>query len=72
MDEKGNPMVGDTILILLNASYKPVAFHMPRLMPGDVWDLLLETTGELAPTTFEAEELYKLQGRSLAVLKLRR
>jgi glycogen operon protein len=72
MDEKGNPMVGDTILILLNASYKPVAFHMPRLSQGDIWDLMLETTRELAPTAFEAEELYKLQGRSLAVLKLRR
>lgn len=72
MDERGNPMVGDTILILLNASYKPVAFHMPRLNQGDIWDLMLETTRELAPTSFEAEELYKLQGRSLAVLKLRR
>jgi isoamylase len=75
MDERGNPITGDTILLLVNAAHKPVAFHMPRLMQGDVWELMLETTSELsedAPTRYAGEELYKLQGRSLAVLKLRR
>lgn len=75
MDEKGNPIQGDTLLVLLNASFKPVAFHMPKLESGDIWDLVVETTGDLpdeASTCYEGETLYKLQGRSLAVLRLRR
>ncbi len=75
MDEKGNMICGDTILLLLNASHKPVAFHMPKLSPGDMWDLELETMGDLAEEaqkTYCGEELYKLQGRSLAFLRLKR
>lgn len=76
MDEWGRPIVGDTILLLLNASHKPVAFHMPRLEdPGDVWELMLETSQEQpedTPSTYQGEELYKLYGRSVAVLRLKR
>jgi glycogen operon protein len=75
MDERGNPIVGDTLLLLMNASWKPVAFHMPRLAPGDRWELLLETTGELTdetPMEYEGEELFKLQGRSMSILRLKR
>jgi isoamylase len=74
-DEKGEPIVGDTILMLLNGSWKPVAFHMPILMPGDAWELMLETVQdgpETEPSIFQGEELYKLHGRSLAVLRLKR
>ncbi|MCE3234274.1 MAG: glgX [Vampirovibrio sp.] len=75
LDEKGNLITGNTFLLLLNASHKPVAFHMPKLSSGDVWEQVIDTTGELpeaASSCFEGEELYKLQGRSLALLRLRR
>ena len=75
MDEKGNLITGDTLLILLNASYKPVAFHMPKLESGDLWEVVSETTNDLpadAPTSYMGETLYKLQGRSVALLRLKR
>jgi isoamylase len=75
MDDKGNPITGNTVLILLNASYKPVAFHTPKLNAGDIWEPVVETSGETVPeatSTYAAEALYKLQGRSLALLRLRR
>lgn len=75
LDEKGNIVSGDTLLLILNGSFKPVAFHMPRLNTGDIWEQLFETTGEVAeetPLSYSGEDVYKLQGRSLALFKLKR
>jgi isoamylase len=74
-DEKGNPMVGDTLLILLNASHDPVAFHMPKLELGAQWALVMETTGSFSKPTENQlfkESLYILQGRSVTLLRLQR
>jgi glycogen operon protein len=75
LDEKGTPIFGDTLLFMLNGSYKPVAFHLPKLNHGDTWELMFETTGDLTEDflqSFSGETVYKLQGRSLALLKLKR
>ncbi len=75
LDEKGNNITGDTVLMMLNGSFKPVAFHLPKLNSGDTWEPLFETTGDLpddAPASYHGEEVYKLQGRSLALFKLKR
>jgi isoamylase len=74
MDERGMPISGDTFLILLNSSPRPVAFHLPQLLPGDIWELVLETADEMESEEplFKAGDIYRLTGRSLTLLRLKR
>jgi isoamylase len=75
MDEKGIPIKGDSFLVLLNADYRSIAFHMPGLNPGDCWERVLDTSQEVTHEeahTFQGEDLYTLRGRSLALLRLKR
>jgi hypothetical protein len=41
-DEKGEPVVGDTILLLLNAHHETISFTLPALKEGQQWERLLE------------------------------
>ncbi|WMU93383.1 glycogen operon protein [Microcystis phage MaAM05] len=82
LDEKGNPVAGSTFLLVLNASHKPVAFHLPRLNRGDAWIQLFDTAStEQLPDDTEAREdealycgdaVYRLQARSLVLFRLKR
>ena len=74
-DEKGQPIVGDTFLLLLNAHHEPVPFVLPAHRARVRWDLVLDTREEdlgKRVSTFRVGESYPLDGRSLAVLRLRR
>jgi hypothetical protein len=71
MDERGRPVSGDTLLLLLNAHFEEVPFVLPRV--GDVhgWVRAIDTIASDPPECrFEGGARYPLQGRSLAVLKL--
>jgi isoamylase len=69
-DERGEPIVGDTLLVLFNAGDAPEPFTLPAPAAGERWDLLIDTAdpwqGErlLAP-----DECCGLQPHSLAVLR---
>jgi len=74
-DEKGQPVVGDTFLLLLNAHHEPVPFILPAHRARVRWDLVLDTREDdlgARGSTFRVGESYPLDGRSLAVLRLRR
>ena len=74
-DEKGQPVVGDTFLLLLNAHHEPVPFILPAHRARVRWDLVLDTREDdlgARVSTFRVGESYPLDGRSLAVLRLRR
>ncbi|HEY9746443.1 MAG TPA: hypothetical protein V6C99_09520, partial [Oculatellaceae cyanobacterium] len=72
MDEKGNPISGDTFLILLNGSPRPVAFQLPGITPNASWELVLDTTEEQEEgASFKAGDTYRLFGRSLSLLRLK-
>ena len=74
-DEKGQPIGGDTFLLLLNAHHEPVPFVLPAHRARVRWDLVLDTREEdlgKRVSTFRVGESYPLDGRSLAVLRLRR
>ncbi len=69
----GRAVVGDTLLVLLNGGFGPLAFTFPQLPCGPVrWQVLVDTR---EPATRErwlpaSERAYELCGRSLAVLRL--
>jgi len=71
VDERGERITGDTLLVLLNAHTDKVPFTMPPLEPDQQWQRLIDTVEQQA-----AERVYKpgirypLQGRSVAVFRL--
>jgi isoamylase len=74
MDERGEPIVGDTFLLLLDAHHEAIAFILPARKARVRWELVLDTRGwDLGPRVpaFRAGESYPLEGRSLALLRLR-
>jgi glycogen operon protein len=71
VDERGEVITGDTLLLLLNAHSDPVPFAMPRLEGDQEWHRILDTN-EPSPCCekqFKPGEQYPLEGRSVAVLK---
>jgi glycogen operon protein len=44
LDDRGNPIVDDTMLLLLNASHRTVAFALPRPAGRDgEWEMIMDT-----------------------------
>jgi glycogen operon protein len=69
VDERGEPIVGDTLLLLLNAHHEPIPFTQPATKAEHHWEPLLDTAkspGEAKPMA--GGEKYPLEGRSLTVL----
>jgi isoamylase len=75
VDETGRPIVDDTFLLLLNAHHEPLDFVLPAHRVRVRWEPLLDTrtwdVARAAPT-LKAGDRYPLEGRSLALLRLRR
>jgi len=44
-DERGERIVGDTLLVLLNAHEEAVRYTLPEIEWGDEWELLVDTAG---------------------------
>jgi isoamylase len=71
VDEKGRPMLGDTLLVLLNAHHERIDFTLPDEDPDDRWERLVDTTdGAAAPDHFAGTGVYPLSGRSVALFRL--
>jgi len=71
-DERGNPVLGDTLLLLLNAHSDDVPFTLPALDEKHQWRRVLDT-GEAAAAgdrLFKPGGSYPLRGRSLALLRV--
>jgi isoamylase len=68
-DENGVPIVGDTILLLMNAHHDAIPFTLPALKDGQQWERLLNTAeGSAAPSPVDGQQPYELPARSMAVL----
>jgi glycogen operon protein len=72
VDKKGNLIVDDTILWLLNAHHEKIPFTLPQTRPAQGWELLLDTADPAAePRRIRPGVLsYDLQERSLVLLRL--
>ncbi|MDY0041335.1 MAG: glycogen debranching protein GlgX [Desulforhabdus sp.] len=75
VDERGNAISDDTMLLLLNAHYEAVSFIItPYFRNEGQWDLLLDTrtsTGRRKQVTISAGAVFEMIPRSLALLRLR-
>ncbi len=72
VDERGEPIVGDTLLVLLNAHHEAIPFTLPLTKDDARWECLLDTAADDSrPAPFAMEAVYPLQGRSLAVFRTR-
>ena len=75
VDDMGEPIVGDTFLLLLNAHHEPLGFTLPAHEGPARWAPVLDTRdwgGETGRPSLATGECYDLAGRSLAVLRLAR
>jgi glycogen operon protein len=71
INERGEQVVGDTLLILFNADKDAVPFVVPTTKPQERWESLLDTADPWTPSKrLRAGDRYQLQGRSMAVLRL--
>ena len=73
-DARGEPIVDDTFLILLNAYHEPVNFVLPVHQPGVQWEPVVDTSVSAVPpprAPVGPEHGYELGGRCLVVLRLR-
>jgi isoamylase len=70
--ERGEPVVGETLLVLLNGHWEPISFSMPPTKHGHVWERLLDTADPSSVSrAYEGESEYPLSERSLVVLVTR-
>jgi glycogen operon protein len=75
VDARGNRLVDDTLLILLNAHHEPISFVLPAHRAKVRWEVALDTreaTGARRHRLMRGGEVYELAARSLALLRLRR
>jgi glycogen operon protein len=74
VDDMGEPIVGDTFLVLLNAHDQGIAFILPAHDARVRWQAVLDTrawdVGDRG-RAYRPGEVYDLDGRSLVVLRLR-
>ncbi|MBL8796620.1 MAG: glycogen debranching protein GlgX [Planctomycetia bacterium] len=72
LDERGEPIVGETLLLLLNAHHEGVTFTLPATKSEHYWERLIDTAEDgVEPKALAAGDQYALQGRSLSVLRIR-
>jgi isoamylase len=71
-DETGQLIVGDSLLLLLNASDRALDFRLPRPPAEQAWRLVLDTARPGQPEgRLHAQDAYHLGPRAMAVLKHR-
>jgi glycogen operon protein len=70
VDEHGQPIKGDTLLLLLNAHWEQIHFTLPTPGENKVWQTLIDTDRpDNPPKVFRGGEQFPLFGRSLVLLR---
>jgi glycogen operon protein len=70
-DERGARVVGDTLMVMLNAHSTEVPFQLPTTNASERWETLIDTAYPQRTTRrLRGAERYELKARSVAVLRL--
>jgi glycogen operon protein len=70
VDGRGRPIIGDTLLVLLNGHHEPIDFTLPD-EDGQRWQRIVDTTDVGAPANrFDGGARYPLVGRSVVLFQL--
>jgi glycogen operon protein len=71
VDEHGNPITGDTLLLLLNAHWEEIPFTLPTTAEGDVWQVLVDSDYDRPEPigVCKGGDKFPLYGRSVALLR---
>lgn len=70
VDDRGEPIAGDSIVLLINAHYESIPFTIPSRSDGEEWERLLDTADPAGkPNTYRGNDTYDLKGRSMVVLR---
>ncbi len=75
VDARGNPILDDTFLLLLNAHYESLSFMLPAPLQDQCWELVFDTRyAEPQPggRRTARSRPYKMEARSLALFCMRR
>lgn len=74
VDEHGEQIVGETLLLLLNNQPGSVPFQLPRHKTSERWVTILDTAvdvDDVPETPRSSDDVYSVQGRSMAIVVLR-
>jgi glycogen operon protein len=71
-DDRGRPIVGTTMLLLLNAQPEQVSFVMPAIVPDAAWKVVFDTSRKKLPTRrYRRGDAYALAPHSMAALQVK-
>ncbi|MBN1152662.1 MAG: glycogen debranching protein GlgX, partial [Dehalococcoidia bacterium] len=74
IDQRGEAVRGDTLLLLLNAHDEPIDFKLPGSLVSDRWTVRINTTTGFVDETeaVDSEAVVRVAERSMIVLSLRK
>ena len=61
VDARGNRIVDDTLLLLLNAHHEPVTFVLPAYRPSVRWEVVLDTRNPFSSFAARPHDLLLLR-----------
>lgn len=70
VNERGEPITGDSIILLVNAHYESIPFTLPSRGEGEQWERVIDTGDPGAErATYQGNDQYEIEGRSRVVLR---
>jgi glycogen operon protein len=70
VDENGEPLKDDDLLLLINAGHEPLDFDMPNVEKSAAdWELLVDTNDDSARETVKVDGVTRLEARSLKLFR---
>ena len=70
VNERGEPIIGDSIVLLVNAHHEAIPFTLPSRDEEPEWERLIDTADpETETMKRKGGEQYEIKGRSMVILR---